>query len=164
MNKIRKFIISFIVLSLVSSCAGYEPIFGSKNVQFTILDYSIEGDKILGNKLYVKLRGLSNTNENNYEARSLEFLINISKEKIAISKDSAGKILQYKINLNTKVEVKDVVLNNIILNQTFNNSLTYKSQTQYSDTLKLEKKSIETLINNTYQELIVKLSQLLASK
>ena len=51
-----------------------------------------------------------------------------------------------------------------ILNQTFNNSLTYKSQTQYSDTLKLEKKSIETLINNTYQELIVKLSQLLASK
>ena len=59
----KKFIISFIMLFLVSGCAGYEPIFGSKNVQFTILDHSIEGDQILGNKLYVKLRGLSNTNK-----------------------------------------------------------------------------------------------------
>lgn len=164
MKKIRKFIISAIFLSLISGCVGYEPIFGSKNVQFTIVDHSIEGDQILGNKLYSKLYRLSDANKNNYEARSLEFLINISKEKVAISKDTTGKILQYKISLNTKIEVEDLSLNAIILNQTFNNSLTYKSQTQYTDTLKLEKRSIETLINNTYQELIVKLSQLLASK
>jgi len=163
MKKIRKFIISAIFLSLISGCAGYEPIFGSKNVQFVIVDHSIEGDQVLGNKLYSKLHGLSDANKSNYEASSLEFLINISKEKVAISKDTTGKILQYKISLNTKVEVEDVSLNAIILNQTFNNSLTYKSQTQYSDTLKLEKRLIETLINNTYQELIVKLSQLLAS-
>ena len=74
---------------------------------------------------------MSNTNKNSSEAKSLEFLINISKEKIAISKDSAGKVLQYKINLNTKIKVEDVSLNTIILNQSFNNSLTYKSQTQY---------------------------------
>jgi len=164
MKKIKKFIISIILLSLINGCAGYEPIFGSKKFQFTITDHTIEGDQVLGNKFYSKLKGISDANKNNYEARSLRFLINISKEKVAVSKDSSGKVLQYKIILNSKVEVKDTSLNNIILNQTYNNSLTYKSQTQYLDTLKLEKRSIETLINNTYQELTIQLSQLLASK
>ena len=60
---------------------------------------------------------------------------------------------------NAKVEIKDFVTDNEILNETFISSLTYKVQSQYSDTVNLENRSIETLINNTYQKLLTKLSQ-----
>ena len=83
----------------------------------------------------------------------------MSKDKNATFKNSAGKILEYKITLNTKVEIKDFVTDDKILNQTFISSTTYKVQNQYSDTVNLENKSIETLINKTYQEILIKLSQ-----
>ena len=130
MKKITYLIFSFVLLILINGCAGYEPIFGSKKLQFRIADHSIEGSKILGNK-----------------------------DKNATSKDSSGKILEYKITLNIKVKVTDFVTNDKILNHTFISSLTYDVQNQYSDTVKLENTSIENLIDKTHQELLVKLSQ-----
>ena len=47
----------------------------------------------------------------------------------------------------------------MILNQTFISSLSYRAQDQYADTIKLEAKSTEDLINNTYYKLLNKLSQ-----
>ena len=52
MKKIAYSIFLFILLIFINGCAGYEPIFGSTNLQFEIADYSIEGNKILGNKIY----------------------------------------------------------------------------------------------------------------
>jgi len=49
MKKITYPILSFIILVFINGCSGYEPIFGSTNLQFEIADYSIEGNKILGN-------------------------------------------------------------------------------------------------------------------
>ena len=66
--------------------------------------------------------------------------------------------MEYKIILNTEVEIKDFVTDDKILYQTFISSLTYKVQSQYSDTVNLENRSIETLINQTYQKLLIKLS------
>ena len=45
--------------------------------------------------------------------------IEVSKAKKAAVKNSAGKILSYKINLSTKINVRDDVSNNQILNETF---------------------------------------------
>ena len=59
MKKIVGPIFSLILLIFIDGCAGYEPIFGSTNLQFKIADYSIEGNKILGNKIYSKLYNLS---------------------------------------------------------------------------------------------------------
>ena len=81
------------------------------------------------------------------------------KDKIATSKNSAGKILEYKIILNTNVDISDSLNENKIVSQNFVSSLTYKVQDQYSETLKLEKQVEENLINKTYEELLIKLSQ-----
>ena len=59
MKKIVGPIFSLILLIFIDGCAGYAPIFGSKNLQFKIADYSIEGNKRLGNKIYSKLYNLS---------------------------------------------------------------------------------------------------------
>ena len=55
MKKIAHPIFLFILLIFINGCAGYEPIFASTKLQFKISDYSIEGNKILGNKIYYKV-------------------------------------------------------------------------------------------------------------
>ena len=152
------------LLFFLDSCTGYKPIFGSTSLQFKIADYSIEGNKILGNKIYSKLLRLSESKKNDQNARNINLLINVSKNKKVGAKDSAGKILNYKITLNTAVEITDFITNNKILGQTFTSSLSYKVQEQHSETIKLESKSIDDLINKIYSDLLIKLSQNISTK
>jgi len=164
MKKISHILISLIFLINISACAGYKPIFSSTSLQFEISNYDIEGDKILGNKLYSKLSSLSKSKKVNPDTKNLDLLINVSKTKSATSKDSSGKILEYKINLNTKIKITDFITGKKLLEKNFNSSLNYKIQDQYSDTIKLENKSTGNLINLTYQELLIKLSENILSK
>ena len=117
MKKISSLIISFLLLINISACTGYKPIFSSSNLEFNIADHSIIGNKKLGNQIYSKLYNLSRTTKNSSEAKDIYILINVLKSKNATAKDSAGKILAYKINLSTTVTVKDFITNNQILNE-----------------------------------------------
>jgi len=164
MKKIIYLIFSIILFISISECAGYKPIFGSGNIQFKIADYSIEGNKILGNKIYSRLYRLSKSKKDDQNTRSIDLLINVSKDKNATTKNSAGKILEYKITLNIEVKITDTITSANILNQTFISSLAYKVQNQHSNTVKLENKSIETLIDKIYQELLIKFSQNITTK
>jgi len=159
MKKIANQIFLFILLIFINGCAGYQPIFSSTNLQFEIADYSIEGNKILGNKIYSKLYSLSKSKKDDQNLRRVDLVIKVSKDKNVTTKDSAGKILQYKITLNTDIKVTDFITKDKILNQIFVSSLTYKVQDKYSDTVDLENRSIEDLLNKTYQELVTRLAQ-----
>ena len=164
MKKIFYPIFSLILLFFINGCAGYEPIFSSTNLQFEIADHSIEGNKILGNKIFSKLNSLSKSKRDDQNLRSVDLVIKVSKNKNATAKNSAGKILQYKITLNTDVEVMDFITKDKILNQVFISSLTYTVQDKYSDTINLENQIIENLLDKTYQELVIKLTQNIISK
>ena len=109
MKKITYPIFLLILLIFINGCVGYEPIFGSTNLQFEIADYSIEGNKILGNKIYSKLYSLSKSKKDDQNLRSVDLVIKVSKDKNVSTKDSTGKILQYKITLNTDVKVTDFI-------------------------------------------------------
>ena len=159
MKKNSYSILLIILFIFVNGCSGYKPIFSSANSQFQIFDYSIEGDKILGNKIYSKLYSLSKSKKDDQNLRRVDLVIKVSKDKNVITKDSAGKILQYKITLNTDIKVTDFITKDKILNQIFVSSLTYKVQDKYSDTVDLENRSIEDLLNKTYQELVTRLTQ-----
>ena len=164
MNKIARPIFSFILLIFINGCTGYEPIFSSTNVQFEIADYSIEGNKTLGKKFYSKLRRSSKHKGNEQNLRDIDLVIKVSKAKNATTKNSAGKILEYKITLKTDVKVTDFITNDVILNQIFISSLTYKVQDKYSDTVNLENASVENLLYKTYQELLTGLAQNIITK
>ena len=159
MKKITTLPFLFAILICIYACADYKPIFGSTNLQFEIADYSVEGDRKLGNKIYSKLYNLSKSNKNQKETTSVVINIKVLKEKNSTSKDATGKILEYKINLNTKVIVKNYLTNDTLLDKNFISSSSYKVQDQYSETIKLENLVIENLINRTYQELLIKLSE-----
>lgn len=154
--------ISFALLLITSllliGCSGYKPIFSSNNLDFTIDKYTINGDKRLGKKLYSKLYNLSQTKKVNKD-KNIILLIDILSNKNQTSKSSSGKVLEYKITLNAKIEIKDSSNNTTVLNEVFSRSSSYKVQSQYSETLKLENTSTENLINQIYQELLIKFAQ-----
>ena len=158
MKKISYFFILFIILINIGACTGYKPIFGSSNLELKIADYSILGDKNLGNQIYAKLYALSRSSKKSPETKNIYVLIDASKEKKATAKDSAGKILGYRINLSATITIKDVITGNQIISENFSFSSTYKAQDQYFETVKLEKQTTENLINNVYQDLLIKLS------
>ena len=164
MKKITRLISSIILLVLINGCAGYEPIFSSTNLEFEIDNHSIEGDKILGNKIYSQLHDLTRSNKNKQNIKKVDLFINVSKNKNPTSKNTSGKILEYKITLTAEIKITDFINDNKILDQTFVSSLSYKVQDQHYETLKLENKSIENLLNKIYQELLVKLSQNITTK
>ena len=159
MKKNITIIILSTLLISISSCTGYKPIFGSSNLQFEISDYSIEGDKKLGNKIYSKLYVLDKENKNNPSARSVVISIKTNKDKIATAKNSAGKILEYKISLNTNIIIKDYLTNDKILNHNFKYSSSYKVQDQHSETVKIEEKTLRDLLDRIFEDLLIKMSE-----
>ena len=158
MKKITYLTISFILLIGINACAGYKPIFSTSNLQFEISDYSIKGDKSLGKKIYTKLYNLSQSNKNNTAVKNINISIEVSKDKTVKVKNSAGKILEYKISLNTNIEIKDYFTNDQLLSHNFNYSSSYKTQDQFSDSLRLENKTIENILDKTYQDLLIEMT------
>ena len=158
MKKITYLTISFMLLIGINACAGYKPIFSTSNLQFEISDYSIKGDKSLGKKIYTKLYNLSQSNKNNTAVKNINISIEVSKDKTVKVKNSAGKILEYKISLNTNIEIKDYFTNDQILSHNFNYSSSYKTQDQFSDSLRLENKTIENLLDKIYQDLLIEMT------
>ena len=164
MKKITFLIISSILFFYLNACAGYKPIYSSSNFNFIIEDYSIKGEERLANSIYKNLYNISLSNKNNSAARSISLTIETTKERRATVKNSAGKILEYEINLNTHIIIKDFLTDKSILNQDFNYSISYKVQDAHSDTLKLENKNIDNLIDKTYQDALVQISEVITSR
>jgi len=159
MKKTLYSILILTVFILVNQCSGYKPIFSTTDLNFKIVDHEVMGDKLLGNKLYAKLNVLSGSKNDEGNVRSIVLTLDVKKIKSSTSKDSSGKILEYKIALNTHVEAKDFLTDKSILKQNFNSSLNYKVQSTYSDTLILEGKTTDDLINKTYQDILFNLSK-----
>ena len=164
MKKIIFLIISTILFFYLNACAGYKPIYSSSNFNFVIEDHSIKGDESLANSIYRNLYNISLSNKDNPDAQSISLSIETNTERRATVKNSAGKILEYEININTNIIVKDFLTGKSILNQIFSYSVSYKVQDEHSDTLKLENKNIDNLIDKTYQDALVKISEVITSQ
>ena len=159
MKKITSLIISLFLLVYINACTGYKPIFGSKNFNFIIVDHSVQGDEKLGNQIYSKLNNISRLNKNNPNVRSIRVSIKVLIDQVATVKNSAGKILEYKIDLNTDFIANDFLTNQEIVNHNFNYSSSYKAYDQHSETTKMKNETIDDLINITYENLLIKISE-----
>jgi hypothetical protein len=121
------------------------------------------GDKVLGNQIYFKLRNISSTNKTD-DIQNFKIFINASKEKKSTVKDSEGKILEYKITLNTNIIINDFLTDEEILKQEFSTYSNYKVQDQYSETKNLENKTLENLIDRTHQDILIRISKKISKK
>jgi len=160
MKKITYLIISIIFLNFINACVGYKPIY-TKNLKFEIADYSIKSNAKLGKQIYYKLYDLSKYNKNKPDAKSITVTIDTIKSKNATVKDSSGKVLEYRIILTSNIIIKDYLTDDKLLNKTFSYSSAYRTQDQHAETIKLENKSIEDLVNKIYQNLLIEMSQII---
>ena len=162
MKKIAYLTLLIILSISIKSCSGYKPIFSTSNLNFNIQSYSIEGNRRLGNNIYSKLHNLSKAQKNKENLRNIDLYINVLDSKEGTSKDTAGKILEYKISIRVEIKINDSTNSKKILNEVFTSSTSYKTQSEYSQTLKLEEKSLDNLLNSTYQKVLIKLSNVLS--
>ncbi len=158
MKKIISISILSILLTLTNNCSGYKPIFASKNMNFKISEHITEGDKRIGNEIYSKLYRASSSKTNNKNIQDLNIYIKSEKEKMATAKDTTGKTLEYKMSLNINIKITKNTDNDVVLDKIYNSSLRYKIQEQYSDTIKLENKSVKDIIDQIYQNILIDLS------
>tara|TARA_B100001123_G_C14926309_1_gene873862 strand:- start:280 stop:765 length:486 start_codon:yes stop_codon:yes gene_type:complete len=158
MKKKYFLILPLILIIFTAACTGYKPIFNTSSLMLEIKKHTIEGDQKLGEIMYLKLSNLLKSRSKESK-KNINLFIDISKNKEQTVKDKSGKILEYKITLNTIVIVKNYETNNLIFSKNFSNSLNYKVQSEYSESISVENKTIDNLINQTYQELLVTLIQ-----
>ena len=158
MKKIISISILSILLTLTNNCSGYKPIFASKNMNFKISEHITEGDKRIGNEIYSKLYRASSSKTNNKNIQDLNIYIKSEKEKMATAKDTTGKTLEYKMTLNINIKITKNTDKDVVLDKIYNSSLRYKIQEQYSDTIKLENKSVKDIIDQIYQNILIDLS------
>ena len=104
------------------------------------------------------------SNKNNLNVRSINLSIRTTKERKPTVKNSAGKILEYEINLNSNIIINDYLTDKKLMQQNFNYSVSYKVQDEHSDTIKLENQNIENLINKIYQDTLIKIAQSITSE
>ena len=165
MKKIIFLNFAFIILFVFASgCTGYKPIYATSNFNFKIEEHVIKGDIKLGNLIYRKLNNISLSNKNNLNVQSITLSIETKKERKPTVKNSVGKILEYEIALNTDIIINDFLTDKTILKQNFNYSISYKVQDEHSETIKLENKNIENLVNKTYEDALIKISEILTEQ
>ena len=58
MKKRYFLILSLILIFFISGCTGYKPLFNSSSLMIEIKNYTIEGDKESGERIYLKLANL----------------------------------------------------------------------------------------------------------
>ena len=155
LNIIKKNISLSLILILLSGC-NYKPLYNKENLgQLSFKTIEIDGDKRIAQIVVNKL------NINKDPLGDLALLID-AKKKISVSnKNSSGKILEYNMILNFRVEIKDNSKNETIYSKNISNAQNYKSSKMYSDTINAEKKIIENIANITSKQIINEISLVL---
>ena len=137
----KKYFFFFIILMLISSC-NYKPLFNENRLSnLTFKSIETSGDKKIAQIMVNKL--------------------NIIKNKDVSNKSSSGKVLEYSIALNYKIEAKEFLTGKVIYSKTISNSKNYKSSSLYSDTINSEKKIIENISNLVATQIINELNLIL---
>ena len=109
------FIIAFFLFGLVG--CGYEPIYSSKNINFTIQDIEKENTQLNNEFERIFMALASNENEN-----KLTIKIDSTKQTSIKSKDTKGNPLKYELNIVLTIKV----LNSINkVERTFEESTSY---------------------------------------
>tara|TARA_B100000073_G_scaffold276426_1_gene236532 strand:+ start:42 stop:497 length:456 start_codon:yes stop_codon:yes gene_type:complete len=148
----KNFILLIIFLFILNGC-GYSPVF-SKKTNFSIIELAVSGDKKI-NKIIISR--LNNYKESESE-KSFSIIINNTFNKEISSKDSKGNPKTFKINVISKIKVKN---SNGEINETiFSKSINYDNKSNKFDLKKYENETIENFGNKISEDIIIYLQSI----
>ena len=140
MKKISYLLISLVLLINITTCAGYKPIFSSKNTNFAIAEIVTSGD----NKLNKILNNRLNIYKNSKAKKKYYLNINTNVEKKISSKDSKGNPKTFQLKVITKANIRDEKDNN--KEKIFIKTVNYNNNDNKLDLKKYERQSSESLV------------------
>ena len=141
----------------IFGCAGYEPLFSTKNLSFYIEDIKNINNDVITKKIS------KNINNNKLKGENkIVYLLEIESNIInnIASKDSKGNPLTYNIILDVKVKVfkRNTELPINILK--FDKSINYNNQANKFNLNEYKKTIIENITNKISQEILISLQSL----
>ena len=146
---IKKLTIFIYIIFSLTSC-GYSPMYSSKNANFEIYNFDLEGDSKVNNFIENKLKKyLNNDSEKKYNIK-----IKSSYEKVSATKDKTGNTTHFKliVNLNMQYERVDLEQNK------------KAGQVSFSENL-IIKRNENNFEQNNYEKIIIEnISELLFNK
>ena len=152
-----KKIFFYLCIFSIFGCAGYEPLFSTKNLSFYIEDIKNINNDVITKKIS------KNINNNKLKGENkIVYLLEIESNIInnIASKDSKGNPLTYNIILDVKVKVfkRNTELPINILK--FDKSINYKNQANKFNLNEYKKTIIENITNKISQEILISLQSL----
>ena len=149
-----KKIFIIIVLLILNNCAGYEPIFSSKDVNFYIGEITIKEDNKLIRNIVKNLKPY--TIQNDKRRINLELNLDI-KEAITL-KDTKGNTVSEEMGI--ALEVKTILENNDQIKFNFSEKFTFNNQSNKFELNQYKKRMQINLVEKIYQDLIIRLGSL----
>ena len=148
----KNFILLIIFIFFLNGC-GYSPVF-SKKTNFSIIELAVKGDKKINKIIINKL--------NNYKGLAAEksflVIINNKLDKQISSKDSKGNPKTFKINVISKIKVKNS--NGEIYETMFSKSINYDNKSNKFDLKKYENETVKNFGNKISEEIIIYLQSI----
>ena len=154
--KLYKNLLSFyfiLFLSFLSSC-GYQSLLNENSKKISIKSFNIEGNKKLAQILKNNLVSSKSRDKSN----NLTLNINARKNRSIIHKDSTGKIIEYNLKISFDLTATESVSQKKVLSKTFTLDRNYKASNLYIDTINIEKKIINELIESIATQILTTLS------
>ena len=155
-----KKIINYFCFFFIISCAGYEPIFSTKNTKFYIAEVRLSDNNKISRKIEKKLQSYKVVD---YNKTPYFLMIKSVINNQIVSKDSSGDPLIYLMTVRAEVKVitketrhyfnADFFIDNIILEESFN----YNNQKNKFDLNQYKKSIEENLANKIQEKLIIRL-------
>ena len=148
-----KNIILICFVFFLSSC-GYSSIYkNQKSQNFQINIHEMTGDNEFNNLLTNELKLYSNTNSN----KKYDISLNSEYQKIIVSKNSSGVATDYKILVNTIINIK---LNNKTHDFKFNESINIKNNSNSIEQNKYERNIKKNFASLIRESLLIKMFNL----
>tara|TARA_B100000989_G_scaffold236511_1_gene183388 strand:- start:1459 stop:1917 length:459 start_codon:yes stop_codon:yes gene_type:complete len=144
-----KNILFLLLLTLVSSSCGFNPIYGSKDNSFAIL----EVDNLSANRSSIFIEKTIKSISNKDSIKKFKVQFNYDEKILVVLKDKKGNPSKNKISINVDLNVRDEN-EKLIVNKTFTREFGYDVQSNKFKMKQYEKNIKENLINEVSRDIV----------
>jgi len=145
----KKNIIILLLITTLTSC-GYEPIYLKKNnLDLSIKDYELLGDKAINRKIV----SLLNLKKSNKEKSWYTLKLDSKKLIESVAKNKAGDTTIFKLTLNIELILSQN--DKLVKEKNFITSFTYNNIKNKFDLLQYQKNIEKNLIDKISEEIII---------
>ena len=153
-----KRIILYFCFLAIYGCAGYEPLFSTKDLSYYVIDVENVSQNNLTDKISKRLKIYQSKDDITKKGYKLK--ISSKMNNIISSKDGKGNVSSYKMIINVNVKVFNEVSDLPISTLNFDKSFDYNNQENKSNLSRYKKDILENIINKISKEIIIKLQSI----